>query len=457
MAEYNPLASIGSSVDKSVADNLSLITLNSQGTSPYKPPVIGSLFKPNTDYASERLYTIRPRYSAKTFTNNGIDHTTQDRGDIAYIQLLSTSNSVKDSERKLSTNLDAELGELKSSAGYKRFFLTDINVTYSEKVQITTTFGDNEVVYYFGRQPVVFNLSGVLFDSVGVDWFNSFISLYNEVIRGTQLAKNYELIKLVLPNMVLVGSILNLQHSQNSARDNEVGFSMQFLAKTFFPIPVSESVGTPDKHLTGDLVDFSVGKTGFDGWGAKLSVGNIGGGLIHTVESGLSGILGPGSYKALNTAAKVDSVLSNFRSSMFDPVYGILSTITKVVKSSSGDLTKIISSFTNPVNAILRDITSISYKAIALSNLIENSVNDVARIPARMINNFNTTLKTLKYASGVITRVPENISQILKRNYRSGRLKSGAAILKAGKNKNKSKAAVLSSGAPYSTKNAYRL
>ena len=31
-----------------------------------------------------------------------------------------------------------------------------------------TTFGDNEVVYYFGKNPVVINIQGMLIDSLTI-------------------------------------------------------------------------------------------------------------------------------------------------------------------------------------------------------------------------------------------------------------------------------------------------
>ena len=129
------------------------------------------------------------------------------------------------------------IGITNKQRGYDRFLLTDFNVSYSEKTQIMTTFGDNEVVYYFGKNPVIINLSGVLVDSLTNDWFGNFINLYNNFLRGTQLARNFEMLQLVLPNMTIVGSILSLSHQQTSTRDTDIPFSMQFYAKQIMMLP----------------------------------------------------------------------------------------------------------------------------------------------------------------------------------------------------------------------------
>ena len=69
-----------------------------------------------------------------------------------------------------------------------------------------------------------------------------------------------------------------------------------------------------------------------------------------------------------DTANNVNSTLNAFRTNIFSPVFGVLSTITKVVKSTTGSISSIISSFTNPVNQILRDITSIGSQAASIAS-----------------------------------------------------------------------------------------
>ena len=409
----------------------------------------------------ERLYTVMPRSAATYYSAGGLNQYVTDRGKVASLRLLSSDHATSAALRQgKSINLDAEMNTLLNDAeGYKNFFLTDVAVNYSEKVQVTQTFGDSEVAFYFGRQPVVFNISGMLMDSLYSDWFTKFIALYQTTLRGSVLAKQFELIELILPNMKLIGSIMGLSHQQNSARDQDIYFNFQFLAKEVVPIAIPELEGNMT-NISGELLDFSVGKEGVGGFGYKLSSG-IGGGLsmgteysvFRNAESNMTDLM----KKAMGIGDDFGQALSSFRSSIFSPIYGIISSITRIIKTATGDISKVIKSFTDPVNLILKDIMYVATKAVAIANLIESSVNDIVSIPDRVIQNARNTLHSLQNASGVISRVPESVSEVFKRHFKNGRIKKGAAILSSGKNNKKEKGAVLSSGAPYSPTTAYKL
>ncbi len=159
----------------------------------------------------------------------------------------------------------------------------------------------------------------------------------------------------------------------------------------------------------------------------------------------------------MDVANDVSNVLNSFRTSIFSPVFGIISSITKIVKTSTGSISKIVSSFTNPVNQILRDITSIATQATALAILVESSVNDIVSIPARTVINYNNTIRSLKKTGGTISRVPENISEIFRRQFSNGHIDSGTAILKLGKTRHKTKSAVLTSGSSYQPHLSYNI
>lgn len=407
----------------------------------------------------ERLYTVMPRSTVESFNSSGTPQYTSNRGKVASLRLLTSNRevSLKDREGKR-VNIDRDLQTLlDDSEGFKNFLLTDVAVAYSEKIQVTTTFGDNEVVYYFGKQPVIFNLSGMLFDSIYSDWFTKFITLYQTTLRGSQLAKRFELVELVLPNMRLIGSIQSLSHQQNSARDTDIYFSMQFLAKEVIPIAIPDLSGKLLSNITGSLIDFSVGKAGVGGAGYKLSIG-IGSGLNMSGDYALGNILSEIRPTGFTEAGvEFSKALNEFRTSIFSPIYGIVSSITKIIKTTEGDISGIIKNFTDPVNLILRDINYIATEAVAIANLIESSVNDVISIPDRVVQNTRNTIYSLKNSAGVISRVPESLAEVFQRHFKSGRIKQGAAILSSGKNKKNSKAAVLSSGAPYSPLSAYKL
>lgn len=448
---------------------------------------------------TERLFTVRPRSVANgvadqvqnlTSSNSRSTYVTN-RGTISRIRLLTNNpnrSTSFDTAVDLSvSSLPEDVRAMQSDAGYTKFLLTDVQVGYSEKLQVTETFGDAEVAYYFGKSPVIFTLSGLLFDDIDNDWFTKFQRLYSSVMRGTELARNNELIQVILPNMEIIGSVMNMSYSQNSQRDTDIPFSFQVLAKVVTPrVMVVPAAGLSDAAA---FIDFgrSDNFTGFTNQSqinslknkvasAKSAIQNplasasLISGIMSKLTFSLGDVIGAGNGGDSTAAQRqngaqlptlggtfstdvngVSTTLTGFRASIFSPVYGILSSITKVVKATTGDISAIISQFTNPVNTVLKDIRNVSAEAINVVNTIENSINNVINIPLQTIKQVQQTIQTLKNTAGVISRVPETISDILKRLTKSGHINPTGAFL-SGSSGSKNKTALLNSGQGYTAK-----
>lgn len=413
----------------------------------------------------ERLFKVLPRSAKAIFSPEHLGKNSgwttagyNDRGPIASMRLLANPN-VKDRPSISGIDIAKQIGELTSKTGqtgqFKDFFLTNVQVAYDEKVQVMTTFGDNFVAYYFGRQPVVFNLSGIVFDTLDQDWFNKFFILYQTTLRGTQLARNFELVEIYLPNLRLVGTINSLQNSQDSSNDSTVTFSMQFLAKLVEPIAMPAITGSASfGALSGSFLNFNVGKGGAKGSGFSAVLQNAGTGVteVFSENSPL------GSFGGIGTSVnEILKDVGSFNSSIFSPVYGIISSITKVVKSTTGDISGIISTFSAPVNTIIRDINNVTNQVAGVVSLVETSVNKAIQVPSRTFSNFNNSILSIKNTAGTILRVPETISQSLKRLKNMGRVSKGAAILGSNPHVAAKKIPLLNSGAPYTPQAPYRL
>lgn len=408
-------------------------------------------------FEKDRLYTILPR-SAEFAIKKSQYAGDANRGRIAFIKLLTKRTVTQLTDKKVKTLDTQDFNELISNpSGYRKFFLTDVQVSYNEKTQITNTFGDGEVTYFFGRQPIIFNLSGILFDAIEQDWFTKMISLYADTLRGTKLAQNYELVELTLPNMILKGSILSLSHQQNSNSDQNIQFSMQFMAKEVRPTKIASSIDSVSS-LTNKMVDFTASKQGGKPSLSKRPTTKAAtlwgvGGFQSTTKISSAGTLPSPNSKI---AAKIDET-NAFAESLFSPVYGILTTITKVVRETTGSATSFLSSLTTPVNEVLKSISNISDEVVSVANLIEAGIGDIVGVPERMASNFNKTIQHLKNSAGVVSRLPEDLSQIVQRSVRRGKTRSGSAMLSSGNKRIQPKAALLSSGTPYSPRTAYKI
>lgn len=401
---------------------------------------------------SERLYSIEPRSAASLYTgdaynNRGVNEVGESPCSMRIVIPLGSANINR--RRDMAGISDTSMSSMLSGT-YNRFLMTSYDVSYSEKTQIMTTFGDNEVAYFFGKNPVVINISGMLIDSLRNDWLVDFVKMYDTFLRGTQLARNFETIELILPNMRVIGSILSLNYHQDASRDTDIPFSMQFYAKKISMISVPMSIAGPARVATTSIF----GKTN------NVTVDNLkypeG---QSTLNKATQGFAEPAWLQSLNGAADISSGYSMsaeyLLTNRVTPIVSVIANLSKIVQVTTNDLTTITNSFTAPLNAVLREVNSVAIQATSVATLIENGAAGIGHALAVPGINLRNTLTSLKNTAGVITRLPENVASAFKRNYKIGSIKQNAAILSSGKNGAIKKGASLSSGAPHSAQTSF--
>jgi len=128
-----------------------------------------------------------------------------------------------------------------SGLGYIDFLLQNIQESFSEKAQISETVGDNYVAFFFGSAPPVFVFSGQLLNTFQDEWRTSMHLLYQNLLRGTKLARNKQLVSIYYDQIIANGYIMS--HNQNYAAEMQMAssFSFQMLIKsiTFFRLPLT--------------------------------------------------------------------------------------------------------------------------------------------------------------------------------------------------------------------------
>lgn len=409
-------------------------------------------------HQSERAFTVRPR---STPVDN-LHRYTSDRGPIASLKLLSDQRSKADVLKRLTTGSSAEASQglepivdsLMSDNGYADFLLTNVDVSFSEKVQVNEVFGDSEVVYYFGRSPVMFNLSGLLFDDVDNNWFYKFMVTYWSVLRGTQLAKNHQLAQINLPNMTVIGTISALSYSQDASRDTDIRFNMQFIAKSIVPRPVL----LPSEMLTNsamklDLTNLparfttmaEINNVKYQVAEAKAYLNNSAlGGYVGGVTGAIRDTISSTRGFFDDTVGGLFSVAS-LRANLLSPVYGVLTTLTKVVKSITGDILSLFGADVSIVGGIVDDVKSIANQAISLVNAVTGGINQIVGNIAEGSNDIKDTIKAVENAVGAVTSIPETVATILKKLTKAGMKSNHTAALRSG-NISKSKLALINSG-----------
>lgn len=456
------------------------------------------------DYAQgERLFFARPRYA-----QNSADYLDPNsrayRGPHAYIRLL-TSDTQKANyqartpgdriEKNEDPNDTYEFQTVSDTlrttshedkgAGYDKFLLTGLQASVDEKLQVVEVFGDNEVAYYFGRQPMTFHFRGLIPDSIDNGWFTDWITSYAHVFRGTQLAKNYELLEITLPNMRIIGSMTNTTWEQDANNDVNVTFAFTFLVKTLIPVPVipvnrpitndpeafpwaNGQLGLPTttqagintlknqvEILTGVIQDplSSVSKIGSAMSGIGSGVGafigtqgtsSIFSDLIDGISSAGAAVMGPLG----GILGGIGSVINGVRTSIFSPIYGVMNSLAKLVQNVFGTAGGIFSALTNPIRNILRDITGLANQAQSIARAITQGFMGFGRGTSLvgLVGDARSAINAIKNAKGAIASIPQSLAEAVRGTYVKGFLPGNTPFLKYNPKASFSSSALFTSG-----------
>jgi hypothetical protein len=438
--------------------------------------------------STERLSIVRPR--SADLNERG----REGRGQFAYIKLLTNPELKAAYASGDLTKRDVGVGadgkklfqmatNMVDGYGYDKFLLTSVSGSFNEKVQVKEVFGDSEVAYFFGRQPVMLNLGGTLIDSPDNQWFTDWLQMYSEFFRGTQLAKNYELLQLVLPNMIVTGSVTGMTWTQAADRDTDIAFTMQFLVKSLAPKPILgqnmissneiQTVNFPKagisltkagmnvlkasvaaEHLSAVLSDPTLSL------GTKALAVSSAGTSLQDISSKLDS-----ATSAVNGVAKdllhspilqgVNTFLTGVRSSLFSPVYGVLGSLTKLITAVFAGTRRIFDGYSAPVLNILRDINALTAKARGVESLLSRSATGLGRIINSRLSDISSEYKTvigsMGKSRGTIVIRPHTALQTSAILRTSGGSRAVPAFLQAN-GKGSFSTAVLRAGQPVSTK-----
>lgn len=140
-----------------------------------------------------------------------------------------------------------------------KFFLGSFRMSFSEKAQITETFGSANLSF-FNDTVKIYNFAGQAVDypSVGEDPHktmnqSALTRMYNKHLRGTQLVKSKSIMLLKVFNHMVYGYPINFNTSYSAQQDKMSSFSFQMVV-------TKHTQNLPGLWETQDLEDsYSVG------------------------------------------------------------------------------------------------------------------------------------------------------------------------------------------------------
>jgi hypothetical protein len=125
------------------------------------------------------------------------------------------------------------------------FYLTGFSFALKERAQVTNSLKE-PIIAFFDESVKVYTFQGVAPDAGTTDSVNtsrnfhhsSLVHLYNNHLRGTELAKNKNIAVLKVGNHTVYGYPLNLNSSFNSSQDKVATFNMNWaVAKHTLDLP----------------------------------------------------------------------------------------------------------------------------------------------------------------------------------------------------------------------------
>jgi hypothetical protein len=142
------------------------------------------------------------------------------------------------------------------------FLIQSIQEQRAEKQQIVLTFGE-PYIFFFGEQPRILNIEGVLLNTEDFNWRAEWWANYDLYLRGTQCVRSRTRVYLSWDDIVVQGYIISSNSSESSQNQNFVTFQFQMFLTNYENI---SALGDPYAHLIGkglELDPSSLEKGGF--------------------------------------------------------------------------------------------------------------------------------------------------------------------------------------------------
>lgn len=125
-----------------------------------------------------------------------------------------------------------EQGQFSYTLKNSNFLIQNVQESRAEKYQLIKTFGDT-YIFFFGEEPRVHNVNGILFNSTDFNWAAEFWENYDKYLRGTQCVTNGTRIQLSYDDIVIQGYILTAQATYADDPHDYVPFSFQIIVTDY--------------------------------------------------------------------------------------------------------------------------------------------------------------------------------------------------------------------------------
>jgi hypothetical protein len=125
------------------------------------------------------------------------------------------------------------------------FLIQQISEQRIEKQQIVITFGE-PYIFFFGEQPRMLNVTGVLLNTDDFNWRAEWWANYERSLRGTACVRSRSRVYLSWDDIIVEGYLVSASSQEDAESRNFVQFQFQMFVTNYQNI---SSIGDPNAHF----------------------------------------------------------------------------------------------------------------------------------------------------------------------------------------------------------------
>jgi hypothetical protein len=154
---------------------------------------------------------------------------------------------------------DGAASHIGRSTHNSNFLIQQVQEQRAEKQQIVLTFGE-PYIFFFGEQPRIINVTGVLLNTEDFNWRAEWWENYDRYLRGTQCVRQRTRVYLSWDDIVVEGYIMSANAQEDATNRNIVQFQFQMFLTNYENISnIGDAFGhIKDKEisLNPDQIEF---------------------------------------------------------------------------------------------------------------------------------------------------------------------------------------------------------
>lgn len=147
------------------------------------------------------------------------------------------------------------------------FIINSVQEQRAEKQQIILTFGE-PYIFFFGEQPRIITVSGVLLNTEDFNWRAEWWENYDRYLRGTQCVRMKTRVYLSWDDIVVEGYIFQASAAEEATEQNYVRFQFQMFLTNYQNI---SSIGDINAHWSGKDINLDPSTVDLPGTGGTSS------------------------------------------------------------------------------------------------------------------------------------------------------------------------------------------